>query len=1408
MSDQPRQRSPWRLNLIVFLGVVGIYFFLARPAEPVNDLSVSEDFAYLALGRAGIVIVDISDSLNPEEIGSFDTLGLAKAVAVQGEFAYVADGREGLRILDVSNPNSPTEVGAATFQDSGEDVAVAGQNAYVAAGRSGLKVFNIKDKSSPAFRSSFAINAGIYRAVIQENYIYLGDDQNNFRVVSISNPNKLEEISVLEVGSEIQGMDILEDRAYLAIGDGGMLIVDISNPTQPVIIQTIETGGFVQDVAVDGGIIAFLADENNGLLVFDISDLNAVEGIGSYSDLLNANQVELAAGELFVTDKDSALFVVNPEVSPTSQSISNTETQQGSANSVVANDDFVFVAYTLQGLRVIDVRIPDLPVEVASYISPGEALGVTLSGDFIYLADGSQGMRVLFLEMAGGSNFQVSEISVVETPGEVNNIAVEGQTAYLADGSNGLRVVSMVNPAQPVELGSEETPGIAMDVAVWGEYAYVADGDSGLRIINILDGSKPAEVGAINIPGEASSVFVTQTPDSSGATFAYVAAGEAGLRVINVTDPLSPFEVGLFTSYGAVLDVMVSGEIAYLVTGNMGLRIVNISDPMNIREIGAYDSPGESLGLYLRDSSSYIADGTRGLRIVDVSNPTLPIEVGFYDIPRVVQGVTVDGDFAYLTDLQSGFRITDVSDPRHLKQVGHYDQGGIVADIAIQGNIAFLADAVGLQTVSVENVKNPIGLDSATTPSRATSVFVEKNLAFVTDRDFGLSIMNVSDPAAVELITIYGTPGFAKDVFVAGNYAYIADGEKGLQIINVANPSDPKTASVLDQFQDAVSVIVVGDFAYLADGPNGVWVIDVEKPVTPQTIAFIDTPGTPHDLENSGTYLFIADGGAGVQVLYIINPESPTIVAGIELEGTSLDLDVEWRFGSETSPGSFLIYVAKADRGLEIVSLGKGVTAFASGLYETPGMAPLRQVIRDGIPFFSSPGNVKSSRTVRQTFFDFFVIGILGLLLWMAFFAQYLLPLKNLRDRREVFNRLLSYLLRSHGPAIRIENGRVIQGQGDLNKKGPGVILLDTASAAVLRTKTAFKRAVGPGVVFTEDGEFLHHDAIDLHTQVRPLPPLGPFPGEDPFAPRLKRREDEQEFIARQSRRKETSALTRDGIEVVANILAISKLRSLPGQGGTRFGFNSHSVQYATTREGVVPNGLRNVPWHEIPAYLAVDVWREYLGKFTLVELFNTQLDDNLRGASSPSELIGQAIRIPNGGETRFEKILRMVHLRMTHPEVPRLDEYGRETNELQVSREFRILEEMGILVKDISIGGVRFPRAVESQLVQQWLSTWLERAKAERNAIERRRILAGEIGKEAALLAFTNSSIRILAEAIVDDDGNPLPPDSKIKPDLRTSLDMLVAGTQQLFARNPMLHQLSFDEESVLIRLLEWVRR
>jgi len=136
---------------------------------------------------------------------------------------------------------------------------------------------------------------------------------------------------------------------------------------------------------------------------------------------------------------------------------------------------------------------------------------------------------------------------------------------------------------------------------------------------------------------------------------------------------------------------------------------------------------------------------------------------------------------------------------------------------------------------------------------------------------------------------------------------------------------------------------------------------------------------------------------------------------------------------------------------------------------------------------------------------DAIIFGV-GMLVWLAFFAQFVLPVRTFRERQKIFDRLLTYLSGGHGPAIFIRDGKQIKREGEEKKKGPGVLWLDSASAAVTRNATSFKQNIGPGVHFTENGEFIA-GTIDLHTQGHGL---GPRESENPFAAKTEEQSDDE----------------------------------------------------------------------------------------------------------------------------------------------------------------------------------------------------------------------------------------------------------------------------------------------------------
>lgn len=103
-----------------------------------HDIYISSSYAYVAAGRAGLKVVDVSNPSSPKEVGYLDTPDLAEGVYVLGSYAYVPDGFAGLRFIDVSNASSPKEVGHYDTPGVAYGIYVSGPYAYVADGDAGL----------------------------------------------------------------------------------------------------------------------------------------------------------------------------------------------------------------------------------------------------------------------------------------------------------------------------------------------------------------------------------------------------------------------------------------------------------------------------------------------------------------------------------------------------------------------------------------------------------------------------------------------------------------------------------------------------------------------------------------------------------------------------------------------------------------------------------------------------------------------------------------------------------------------------------------------------------------------------------------------------------------------------------------------------------------------------------------------------------------------------------------------------------------------------------------------------------------------------------------------------------------------------------------------------------------------
>ena len=299
------------------------------------------------------------------------------------------------------------------------------------------------------------------------------------------------------------------------------------------------------------------------------------------------------------------------------------------------------------------------------------------------------------------------------------------------------------------------------------------------------------------------------------------------------------------------------------------------------------------------------------------------------------------------------------------------------------------------------------------------------------------------------------------DVEVIGNLIYIAKGAQGLDIYDISNPAAPMR---LSQYN-----------------PGGY----IEKVVFQQ--------GTPLNEGEAIKGLLIVDEHT-LQIVDFTNSQQPLLLNSFDFGSAK----IEQAFVSGRNlfvalrRGGFLISSINSNGQLEqlaninIARNTLGVAILDDTAYLATGFEGLKVVD------IAKLDNIYSVGTGYSRFLGHKIwiisLNIFFLLIWSAFFAQFVLPVRMVSQRLRIFGRLIIFLLGKHGPAIFVENGLKVQRKGESEKKGPGVIWMDTASAGVIRTATKFKEAIGPGVHFTKKGESLA-GTLDLHIQVDSLGP-------------------------------------------------------------------------------------------------------------------------------------------------------------------------------------------------------------------------------------------------------------------------------------------------------------------------------
>ena len=310
-------------------------------------------------------------------------------------FAPRSDG-----VIEIMDVEDGTIIGRAEAWGAVLDVKARDGLLYAATALIGLMVFDISDPAAPELVGHFEKPAagGAWAGYTSFHNIFLSPG-----------------------GRLVYAID------QSAHPNTQLLVIDVSDPAAPAEAGrfhiSAETSGFdfkmphdVNVVEVDGRLTAFLNYLSAGLWILDVTDPAAVSTVGSiaWDGIFSHSGWPFSLdGRLYYAHNSegydrhmTVLDVTNP-ASPAV--VSRFKTRDGvSIHNVQVIDGIAYVSYYIDGLRVVDLRDPERPKEVAHFDTVPDAneraltqgaWGVRVLDGVVYLSDIESGIHAFEVDV-------------------------------------------------------------------------------------------------------------------------------------------------------------------------------------------------------------------------------------------------------------------------------------------------------------------------------------------------------------------------------------------------------------------------------------------------------------------------------------------------------------------------------------------------------------------------------------------------------------------------------------------------------------------------------------------------------------------------------------------------------------------------------------------------------------------------------------------------------------------------------------------------------------------------------------------------------------------------------------------------------------------------------------------------
>ncbi len=318
--------------------------------------------------------------------------------------------------FDITDPEAPAKQGSILHPGFHQALAVS--ETHVFAGREQGGIHCLKRNDINDCESNFVLttNGSTLDIHISESHLILANGQCGTSIFNISHISNISHLSTIKAQEEALAVAVNKTFLYVAEGTVGVRVFDISDPRSPTELSKLPTEDYAANLLIVDSFL-LVADRFAGVQVFDITD----GANPRYLKTINSGwTLELSASDDLLAFSGASIISIYSHNALTEEEPLIGSYQATDIIDIELQEDRLFLCRSEKGIQILDVSMPNSPVLLESFDTPGFAREFLIDEREIYLADNTSVMKFELdmttgIELEDDSAFNTDDTFDLET---------------------------------------------------------------------------------------------------------------------------------------------------------------------------------------------------------------------------------------------------------------------------------------------------------------------------------------------------------------------------------------------------------------------------------------------------------------------------------------------------------------------------------------------------------------------------------------------------------------------------------------------------------------------------------------------------------------------------------------------------------------------------------------------------------------------------------------------------------------------------------------------------------------------------------------------------------------------------------------------------------------------------------